>query len=42
VVHVLVDGRPVLKDRRLLTLDAHEVAESARKHSARLIERVNG
>jgi len=41
VVHVLIDGRPVLKDRRLLTLDAHEVAESARKHAARLIERVN-
>ena len=31
VVHVLIDGRPVLKDRRLLTLDAHEVAENARK-----------
>ncbi len=41
VVHVLIDGRLVLKDRRLLTLDAQEVAESARKHSARLIERVN-
>ncbi|MDY7228546.1 5'-deoxyadenosine deaminase [Hyalangium rubrum] len=41
VTHVLIDGRPVLKDRQLLTLDAHEVAESARKHSARIVERVN-
>ncbi len=42
VVHVLIDGRLVLKDRQLLTLDAAEVAESARRHAARLEERVNG
>jgi 5-methylthioadenosine/S-adenosylhomocysteine deaminase len=42
VSHVLIDGRLVLKDRQLLTLDARQVAESARAHAARLVEHVNG
>ncbi|HEX5748597.1 MAG TPA: 5'-deoxyadenosine deaminase [Archangium sp.] len=40
VVHVLIDGKPVLKDRALLTLDAASVASSARQHSARITARV--
>lgn len=40
VVHVLIDGKPVLKDRALLTLDAASVASSARQHSARIAARV--
>lgn len=40
VVHVLIDGRPVLKDRALVTLDEAAVATSARQHSARLAARV--
>jgi 5-methylthioadenosine/S-adenosylhomocysteine deaminase len=39
VVHVVIDGRLVLKDRALLTLDASAVAASARHHSARLTAR---
>jgi cytosine/adenosine deaminase-related metal-dependent hydrolase len=40
VVHVIIDGRPVLKDRALLTLDAASVASNARQHSARIAARV--
>ncbi|KFA93605.1 5'-deoxyadenosine deaminase [Archangium violaceum] len=40
VVHVLIDGKPVLKDRALLTLDAASVASNARQHSARVTARV--
>ncbi|WP_375767190.1 5'-deoxyadenosine deaminase [Archangium gephyra] len=40
VVHVLIDGKPVLKDRALLTLDAASVASNARQHSARIAARV--
>lgn len=40
VTHVIIDGKPVLKDRQLLTLDAAEVAANARRHSARIVERV--
>jgi 5-methylthioadenosine/S-adenosylhomocysteine deaminase len=40
VVHVLIDGRPVLKDRALITLDEAAVASSARKHSERIVSRV--
>jgi cytosine/adenosine deaminase-related metal-dependent hydrolase len=39
VVHVVIDGRLVLKDRTLLTLDAASVAANARHHSARLTAR---
>ncbi|MBF5044315.1 5'-deoxyadenosine deaminase [Aggregicoccus sp. 17bor-14] len=39
VVHVLIDGRPVLMDRQLRTLDADDVAERARTHARRLAER---
>ncbi|HEX8536110.1 MAG TPA: N-ethylammeline chlorohydrolase, partial [Cystobacter sp.] len=39
VVHVIIDGRLVLKDRALLTLDAAAVAANARHHSARLTAR---
>lgn len=40
VVHVLIDGRLVLKDRALLTFDEAAVASSARKHSERIVSRV--
>ncbi len=40
VVHVLIDGRLVLKDRVLLTLDEASVATSARQHAERLTARV--
>ena len=40
VVHVLVGGRPVLKDRALVTLDAAAVAASARQHASRITARV--
>ena len=39
VVHVLIGGRPVLKDRVLLTLDAAAVTASAHKHATRLTAR---
>jgi cytosine/adenosine deaminase-related metal-dependent hydrolase len=39
VVHVLIEGRPVLRDRQLLTLDAPAVAASARKHAERVARR---
>lgn len=39
VVHVLIEGRPVLKDRQLLTLDGPAVAENARKQAARVAKR---
>ena len=39
VVHVLIDGRLVLKDRALLTLDEASVGASARQHAARLTAR---
>ncbi|ATB27910.1 5'-deoxyadenosine deaminase [Melittangium boletus] len=39
VVHVIIDGRLVLKDRTLLTLDASAVAASAHQHSARIAAR---
>lgn len=41
VCHVAIDGQLVLKDRQLLTMDAHDVAERAQKHAARIIERAN-
>lgn len=41
VVHVLIDGRLVLKDRELLTLEAGRVQERARRHAARLAERLH-
>lgn len=39
VVHVLIDGKPVLKDRQLLTLDEPAVVASARKHANRVAAR---
>jgi 5-methylthioadenosine/S-adenosylhomocysteine deaminase len=39
VVHVLIDGRLVLKDRVLLTLDAQEVAANALRHAERVARR---
>ncbi|HZH78545.1 MAG TPA: 5'-deoxyadenosine deaminase, partial [Archangium sp.] len=39
VVHVLIEGKPVLKDGVLLTLDAAAVATQARQHSARIASR---
>jgi 5-methylthioadenosine/S-adenosylhomocysteine deaminase len=39
VVHVLIDGKPVLKDRVLLTLDETSVASTARQQAARLVSR---
>ncbi|QRN99790.1 5'-deoxyadenosine deaminase [Archangium violaceum] len=39
VVHVLIDGKLVLKDRVLLTLDAASVASSARQHAGRIASR---
>ena len=41
VAHVVIDGQLVLKDRKLLTLDAQQVAEDASKHAARIVERAN-
>lgn len=41
VCHVAIDGQLVLKDRQLLTMDAHDVAERAQKHATRIIERAN-
>jgi 5-methylthioadenosine/S-adenosylhomocysteine deaminase len=41
VSHVVIDGQLVLKDRQLLTLDALQVAENARKHAARIVERAD-
>jgi cytosine/adenosine deaminase-related metal-dependent hydrolase len=39
VVHVLIDGKPVLKDRVLLTLDEGAVASSARQQATRIASR---
>lgn len=39
---VVIDGRPVLRERRLLTLDAAEVRASARAHADRLVARARG
>jgi cytosine/adenosine deaminase-related metal-dependent hydrolase len=39
VVHVLIDGKAVLKDRVLLTLDEAAVASSARKQATRVSSR---
>jgi cytosine/adenosine deaminase-related metal-dependent hydrolase len=39
VVHVLIDGKPVLKDRQLLTLDAAGVVANARQHAERIAAR---
>jgi cytosine/adenosine deaminase-related metal-dependent hydrolase len=41
VVHVLIDGRLVLKDRVLLTLDEAAVTASARQHAERLVARAS-
>jgi 5-methylthioadenosine/S-adenosylhomocysteine deaminase len=41
VSHVLIDGRPVLKDGKLLTLDPTEVLDNARRHAHRIVEQVN-
>lgn len=41
VCHVAIDGQLVLKDRQLLTLDAHDVADRAQKHAARIVARAN-
>jgi cytosine/adenosine deaminase-related metal-dependent hydrolase len=41
VSHVVIDGQLVLKDRQLLTLDARQVAEDARNHAARIVERAS-
>lgn len=41
VSHVIIDGRPVLKDGKLLTLDAAEVTDNARRHARRIVEQVN-
>jgi 5-methylthioadenosine/S-adenosylhomocysteine deaminase len=41
VSHVVIDGELVLKDRQLLTLDAGQVAENARRHAARIVERAD-
>jgi cytosine/adenosine deaminase-related metal-dependent hydrolase len=41
VSHVAIDGRLVLKDRQLLTLDARDVAERAQKHAARIVDRAS-
>jgi hypothetical protein len=41
VAHVVIDGQLVLKDRKLLTLDAQQVAEEASKHAARIVERAD-
>jgi cytosine/adenosine deaminase-related metal-dependent hydrolase len=41
VSHVVIDGQLVLKDRQLLTMDAQQVAEDARKHAARIVERAS-
>jgi 5-methylthioadenosine/S-adenosylhomocysteine deaminase len=39
VVHVLIDGRPVLQNRVLRSLDEASVAANARQHAARLVAR---
>jgi len=39
VVHVLIEGKPVLKDGVLLTLDAASVATQARQQSERIASR---
>ncbi|XXF76561.1 5'-deoxyadenosine deaminase [Myxococcaceae bacterium GXIMD 01537] len=39
VVHVLIDGKPVMRDRQLLTLDAPAVVEAARRQSERVAKR---
>ena len=36
VRHVIIDGRPVMHDRRLMTLDEAQVRDRARRHAARL------
>ncbi len=41
VSHVVIDGRLVLKDGKLLTLDPAEVADNARRHASRIVEQVN-
>lgn len=40
VRHAIVDGRLLMRDRRLLTLDEGEVVARARKHAQRLARRV--
>jgi 5-methylthioadenosine/S-adenosylhomocysteine deaminase len=41
VTDVLVDGRPVVRDRRLLTLDAPRLAAQAQAEVRRVLERVS-
>ncbi|MDC0709699.1 5'-deoxyadenosine deaminase [Stigmatella sp. ncwal1] len=41
VSHVIIDGKPVLKEGKLLTLDAGEVAGNARQHATRIVEQVS-
>lgn len=41
VSHVIIDGKLVLKEGQLLTLDTAEVAESARRHASRIVEQVS-
>ncbi|SET27666.1 Cytosine/adenosine deaminase [Stigmatella erecta] len=41
VSHVIIDGRPVLKDGKLLTLEPAEVADNARRHASRIVEQVS-
>ncbi len=39
VAHVMVDGRWVVRDRRLLTMDEHQVIDDARRHATGLLAR---
>jgi 5-methylthioadenosine/S-adenosylhomocysteine deaminase len=39
VRHVVIDGRVVMRDRELLTLDEREVVARASAHAARLVEK---
>ena len=41
VVHVIIDGKMVMRDRQLLTLDESAVVAAARDHARRLAARVS-
>ena len=42
VTDVLIEGKPVVRARKLLTLDAEKLASSAPKEAARILRRLSG